>query len=261
MNERLPGFQSGKRVLLLTSALILLFGSAALAQRVSGKVTAEDGAPIPGVNIIVDGTTVGTTTDSEGQYALDVTTANPVLVFSFIGYQTQTITVDNRTSVDVVLTPDIQTLGEVVVVGYGTQKKVNMTAAVSTISAEEVISRQAPNTISLLSYAESMFGSGQGADQRALDAFNAVRARPGVDMPPVTVLTTDNIRNERRVELAFEGLRFNDLKRWGIAHEIIPTIPGNGANVKRTFDGYVWPVPQSQMDIMEGVWQQNEGYN
>lgn len=112
----------------------------------------------------------------------------------------------------------------------------------------------------LLSYAESMFESGQGSDQRALDAINAVRARPGVEMPPIVALTLDNIRNERRVELAFEGLRFNDLKRWGIAHEIIPTIAGNGANVKRTFDGYVWPIPQSQMDIMQGVWQQNEGY-
>ena len=112
----------------------------------------------------------------------------------------------------------------------------------------------------LLSYAESMFESGQGNDQRALDALNAVRARPGVEMPPVSALTRDNIRNERRVELAFEGLRFNDLKRWGIAEAIIPTIPGNGANVKRKFDGYVWPIPQSQMDIMEGVWQQNPGY-
>lgn len=112
----------------------------------------------------------------------------------------------------------------------------------------------------LLSYAEAMFEIGQGGDQRALDALNAVRARPGVEMPPVVALTQDNIRNERRVELAFEGLRFNDLKRWGIAHEIIPTIPGNGATVKRKFDGYVWPIPQSQMDIMEGVWQQNQGY-
>lgn len=112
----------------------------------------------------------------------------------------------------------------------------------------------------LLSYAEAMLESGQGNDPRALDALNAVRSRPGVQMPPVTVLTQDNTRNERRVELAFEGLRFNDLKRWGIAHLIIPTIPGNGANVKRKFDGYVWPVPQGQMDIMEGVWQQNEGF-
>ncbi|HKZ67852.1 MAG TPA: RagB/SusD family nutrient uptake outer membrane protein, partial [Chitinophagaceae bacterium] len=112
----------------------------------------------------------------------------------------------------------------------------------------------------LLSYAEAMFEMGEGADQRAIDALNAVRLRPGVQMHPVDLLTRDNIRNERRVELAFEGLRFNDLKRWGIAHEVIPTIPGNGAKIKRVFDGYLWPVPQQQMDIMQGVWEQNPGY-
>ncbi|MBC9797997.1 RagB/SusD family nutrient uptake outer membrane protein [Sinomicrobium weinanense] len=112
----------------------------------------------------------------------------------------------------------------------------------------------------LLSYAEAMFESGQGTDQRALDAINAVRQRPGVEMPPLSVLTRENIRNERRIELAFEGLRFNDLKRWQIAHEIIPEIPGNGADVQRVFDGYLWPIPQSQMDIMEGIWEQNPGF-
>ncbi|HYC85542.1 MAG TPA: RagB/SusD family nutrient uptake outer membrane protein [Chryseosolibacter sp.] len=114
----------------------------------------------------------------------------------------------------------------------------------------------------LLSYAEAMFESGQGTDPTALAALNAVRQRPGVEMPPVAVLTRDNIRNERRVELAFEGLRYNDLIRWGIAHEILPNIPGNGATVKRAFTmtNYLWPIPQSQMDIMQDVWLQNPGY-
>jgi starch-binding outer membrane protein, SusD/RagB family len=119
----------------------------------------------------------------------------------------------------------------------------------------------------LLSYAEAMFESGQGSDQRAIDAFNAVRRRPGVLMHPVghsmlPALTQDVIRNERRVELAFEGLRYNDLIRWQIAHIILPTIPGNGATRTRVFtiDNYVWPIPQSQMDIMQNVWTQNTGY-
>jgi len=128
------------------------------------------------------------------------------------------------------------------------------------ISAQHIVKMRYAEL--LLSYAEAMFESGEGADPTALDALNAVRQRPGVEMPPVAALTRDLIRNERRVELAFEGLRYNDLIRWGIAHEILPTIPGNGANVKRTFtvDNYVWPIPQSQMDIMEGIWSQNTGY-
>ncbi|MBT1698510.1 TonB-dependent receptor [Fulvivirgaceae bacterium PWU4] len=130
--------------------ILLLFSNATWAQQVSGKVSADDGEALPGVNVIVDGTSIGTTTDASGQYTLSVGSPNAVLVFSFIGYTTQRVAVDNKTVVNVTLLPDIQTLNEVVVVGYGTQKKVNLTAAVSTVSSEEIVSRQAPNTVSLL---------------------------------------------------------------------------------------------------------------
>jgi hypothetical protein len=110
----------------------------------------------------------------------------------------------------------------------------------------------------LLSYAEAMFESGQGGDARALKALNDVRSRPGVQMHPKIVLTQADIRNERRVELAFEGLRYNDIIRWGIAHIVIPEIALNAGGTKRKFDGYLWPIPQQQMDIMQGVWQQNQ---
>lgn len=112
----------------------------------------------------------------------------------------------------------------------------------------------------LLMYAEAMFENGQGTDIRALNALNEVRARPGVNMPAKLVLTRDIIRNERRVELAFEGLRYNDLIRWGIAHQVIPTLPHNSAGAKRVFKSYLFPVPQGQMDIMRGVWNQNSDW-
>ena len=110
----------------------------------------------------------------------------------------------------------------------------------------------------LLSYAEAMFESGQGGDARALKALNDVRSRPGVQMHPKTVLTQADIRNERRVELAFEGLRYNDIIRWNIAHLVIPQISITAGGTKRKFDGYLWPIPQQQMDIMQGVWTQNQ---
>lgn len=113
----------------------------------------------------------------------------------------------------------------------------------------------------LLLYAEAMFESGQGDDQRALDALNAVRARPGVNMPAVTVLTQDIIRNERRVELAYEGLRYNDIIRWEIAEQVIPTIQYAANGNMRKFDGYLWPIPQGQMDIMQDVWENNAPWN
>ncbi len=131
-------------------------------------------------------------------------------------------------------------------------------ASSSTLSDQHIVKMRYAEL--LLSYAEAMFESGQGADTRALKALNDVRARKGVEMPPLIALTQNQIRNERRVELAFEGLRYNDLIRWGTAHIEIPKLSGTTASVKRKFDGYLWPIPQQQMDIMQGVWSQNQGY-
>lgn len=129
------------------------------------------------------------------------------------------------------------------------------TANSSNLSDQDIVKMRYADL--LLLYAEAMFESGQGGDARALKALNDVRARPGVNMPPVAALTQDIIRNERRVELAYEGLRYNDLVRWGIAHIKIPEIQYHQNGSKRKFDGYLWPIPQSQMDIMQGVWQNN----
>ncbi len=112
------------------------------AVTVRGRVVDETSAPIPGVNVLVKGTTNGTTTDSDGRYALDVDSESSVLVFSFIGYVTQEIPVGSQTSIDVNMVQDIQSLQEVVVVGYGEQKKTTITGAVTSIKSD-VIS-QAP---------------------------------------------------------------------------------------------------------------------
>ncbi|GAB6007606.1 RagB/SusD family nutrient uptake outer membrane protein [Dysgonomonas reticulitermitis] len=113
----------------------------------------------------------------------------------------------------------------------------------------------------LLMYAEAMFESGKGTDTRALKALNDVRARSGVEMPAKTELTRENIRNERRIELAYEGLRYNDLLRWDIAKNVIPMIAyDKEATMFRKYDGLLWPIPQSQMDIMSDIWVQNDAY-
>lgn len=137
------------RLAFLLLVALQAFSAAALAQQVSGKVTADDGTALPGVNIIIDGTSSGTTSDAEGKYALSAP-PDAVLLFSFIGYKSERVPLQGRTTIDITLLPDTQTLSEVVVVGYGTQKKVTMTAAVSTISSQDIVSRQAPSTISLL---------------------------------------------------------------------------------------------------------------
>ncbi|HKZ39017.1 MAG TPA: TonB-dependent receptor, partial [Chryseolinea sp.] len=94
--------------------------------------------PLPGVNVLVKGSTVGTTTDAQGKYSLSVPDENSVLVISFIGYTTQEIVVGTQTNINVKLIPDVRQLGEVVVVGYGTQKRTSVTGAISSVSSEDI---------------------------------------------------------------------------------------------------------------------------
>ena len=126
-----------QRVLCL---LLLICPMLVQAQRiVSGKVTdSETGDNLPGVNIIVKGTNGGTTTDSNGSYQLNVPDENATLVFSFIGYVSTESVVGNQTAINLKLVPDLKTLEEVVVVGYGTQKKADLTGAVGGLRASDV---------------------------------------------------------------------------------------------------------------------------
>lgn len=90
--------------------------------RITGQVTDADNASLPGVNVLVGGSSQGTVTDSEGKYAINAP-GNGTLVFSFIGYVSQTVEINNRSVINLQLTQESKILNEVVVVGYGTQKK------------------------------------------------------------------------------------------------------------------------------------------
>jgi TonB-linked SusC/RagA family outer membrane protein len=107
---------------------------------IKGKVTdVSSNEPVPGVNVIVEGTSIGAVTDLDGNYQIDVPDQNAVLIFSFVGYLSQKIAVDNNSVIDVVLSPDVTQLEEVVVIGYGTQKKADVTSAVSSVKAVNFI--------------------------------------------------------------------------------------------------------------------------
>ena len=126
--------------LALIALLSLFTGQAGWAQGrvVTGRVLAqEDGSGLPGVSVVVKGTTSGTATDGTGNYSLSVPGNETVLVFSFIGYVSQEVPVGAQSAVNVTLAPDVTALSEVVVVGYGTQKKEDLTGAVTAISAKD----------------------------------------------------------------------------------------------------------------------------
>lgn len=114
------------------------------ANSITGTVKSETGEELPGINVVIKGTTRGTSTDASGNYTIDAP-ANAVLVFSGIGFTTQEVNVANRSRLDVTLVSDNKQLEEVVVVGYGTQKRESLTNAVSQISAAEVSRRPVSN--------------------------------------------------------------------------------------------------------------------
>lgn len=129
---------------------------------VSGTVVDTDGIPLMGVNILVKGTTVGTQTDFDGNYSI-MAPQDGVLVFTYLGMLTQSIPVGNKSVIDVVMEENAAALSEVVVVGYGTQKKEALTGSVSTVKSAEL--EQAPTS----SFEQSLRGSVAGIQASALD--------------------------------------------------------------------------------------------
>jgi TonB-linked SusC/RagA family outer membrane protein len=126
---------------------------------VSGQVTSsEDGTPLPGVTVLLKNSTTGTSTDTEGKFRLSVPDTNGTLVFSFIGYTTQEVAINAQTTINVTMKPDITSLSEVVVIGYGTVKKSDLTGSVGLVDNEQITKRSTVGTL------EAMQGQVAGVD-------------------------------------------------------------------------------------------------
>ena len=116
-------------------------------QAVSGRVTDSSGVPLPGVTVIVKGTTNGAITDFDGNYSIENVPPDGTLVFSFVGMKSQEKAIENKGTINVTMEEDMIGVDEVVVVGYGTQKKINLTGAVSSISSKELESKPVVNVV------------------------------------------------------------------------------------------------------------------
>ncbi len=117
---------------------------------ITGTVTSETGEGLPGVSIVAKGSNRGTTSDANGRYQLTVEDQAITLVFSFVGYATQEISIGSRTTIDVTLAPTNQTLSEVVVVGYGQQKRGNLTGSVAVVNMQTLKSQPAASAVEAL---------------------------------------------------------------------------------------------------------------
>jgi TonB-linked SusC/RagA family outer membrane protein len=125
-----------KLLALLMTLSLVGYGQSLL----KGRVTDENDQPLPGVNVLIKGTSQGTVTDANGEYSLNSVSSDAVVILSFIGYTPQEIPVGGRTSIDVKLIPDSRTLEEVVVIGYGTTTQKELTGSVSVVNGEKLTS-------------------------------------------------------------------------------------------------------------------------
>jgi TonB-linked SusC/RagA family outer membrane protein len=133
----------------LSSPLLLVDRYADIT--ITGRVTDENNQGFPGVNIIVKGTTIGSNTDSDGKYTISVPNENATLVFSFVGYATQEVTVGSRTTVDVVMAPDIKALDEVVVTALGIERSAkSLGYSTTTVNSEQLTINRSTNPMNAL---------------------------------------------------------------------------------------------------------------
>lgn len=121
---------------ILEKNLVIILPDQAKKNRVSGILLDKEGEPLSGANILIKGSNTRTITDNQGRYSLDLPSPNAVLVFSYIGYVTKEIEIGKQRSLKIILPEDTRKLDEIVVIGFGTQKKVNLTGAVATVNIE-----------------------------------------------------------------------------------------------------------------------------
>ena len=120
------------------SAKFLSYGGLFQDRVISGTIKDEQGGVLPGASVLIKGTTIGTSTNAEGKFSLSVPTSAAILVVSYIGYVPQEVPVEGQTTIEITLQPDKATLAEVVVIGYGTQKRSDLTGAISSVKSEDL---------------------------------------------------------------------------------------------------------------------------
>ncbi|MCY1720772.1 SusC/RagA family TonB-linked outer membrane protein [Prolixibacteraceae bacterium Z1-6] len=190
------------KLLLVGILLISQLGVFAQTKNISGTVTGNDGAPIPGLTVIVKGTAIGTVTTPDGTYILSDVPENATLVFSFVGMKTQEIVVGNQTVINVTMQTDAIGLDEVVAIGYGTARKKDLTGSVVNVSAEQLEKYQPASVSEMLRSAVPGLKVGYSTDAKNTPDFN-IRGDN-------TIKANDNDENNaNRPLIVLDGVIFN----------------------------------------------------
>lgn len=214
--------------LVLGLSLFVVAAATAQDRTITGKVTTDEGSALPGVNIVAKGTTIGTITDADGNYRLSIPPGAGTLIFSFIGYVNQEVSIDSRSSIDVRLLADVTELSEVVVVGYGTQIKQDLTGNIVQIKGEDLKNIPVPNFTQALQgraagvFVESESGRvGEGIKVRIRGAGSLTASNEPlyvVDGIPINASGLSSAQNGTTVSngSALASINFNDIESFEI---------------------------------------------
>ncbi|HOS71526.1 MAG TPA: TonB-dependent receptor [Bacteroidales bacterium] len=265
-----------KRILMF-STLLLITVTLVMAQtvQITGTVTgSEDGLPLPGVNVTVKGTTIGSITGADGKYVLSLPVSAQTLVFSFIGFVTQEVPIQGRTDINVVLKQDLYNVDEVVVVAYGTVQKRDITGSVSSVKADAI------RNIPVQSFDQALQGKAAGVSitmpSGALNNPPVIRIRgfnsiTGSSSPLIVVdgvpIFSGDVSQTYSFANALSDINPSDIESMDILKDasatalygsraangviIITTKRGTGAKTNVTYDGYVgYTAPYHLFDLM-----------
>lgn len=242
-------------------------------QKLSGRVTdASTGEVIIGANIIIEGTTRGTVTDVEGKFSIDIAAPNEVILFSFLGYNTERITYAGETNIEIKLVPDITKLEEVVVVGYGIQKKVNVIGSIAQISSEQLEGRQVPLLSNALagqmtgvtviqrsgapgSSSGTISVRGVGSFGAAPDALVLIDGIPG----SINDVRSDEVESISVLKDAASAAIYGARAANGVI--LITTKAGKASKVKVNYMGYGGFVSPTALPELVNSWDYAKAYN
>lgn len=256
---------------LLTCSFSLLSNASGMEPppvTITGRVTAaETNSPLPGVTVAVKGTSSGTVTDQDGRYKLTVNNGQGTLVFSFIGYLRKEEPINNRTTIDMAMSQDLAAIEEVVVVGYGTRKKSDVTGSLSSVNAQQLkqvpvqsISQALQGRAAGVDVAASSFRPGDNPQirirgNRSLKATNyPLVVMDGIPLPDSSSINDFNPSDIESIEILKDASATAIYGSRGANGVILVTLKKGKAGVASvTYDGYVgFSKPLTKIDMMSG---------
>ena len=261
MKKNLTIFKGGACIRIFTLLLLTLPVAVFGQVKITGTVTdASDGSPLPGASILIQGTTTGVISDANGLFGIEAP-ASGTLIVSYMGYLAETIAIEGRTKIDVVLTPDLTTLDEVVVVGYGTMKKSDLTGAVSSVKEEDIKSIKSSNAVEALqgkiagvdmTRSDGRAGSGYSILIRGARSFSAnndpIYIVDGVDYGSTININPNDIASMEVLKDASATAIYGSRGASGVV--LITTKKGNQGKAVITFNtyyGYTTPLGEIPM--------------